>query len=268
MGRHPRFEGGVFMKPTALITGGTRGIGLGIAVSMAEAGYDLVLCGRRSAENVRDSIHRLEMAGANVHYIQADLGVRSDRDHLVDNAREIFEHLHVLVNNAGMAPRERNNILEATEESFEEIIRVNLQGPFFLTQLCARWMIQSQQSLSDYRGCIININSISATVASINRGEYCISKAGVAMATKLWAVGLAPHDIPTYEIRPGITKTDMTTHVKDHYDALIDDGLLLQPRWGSPEDVGRAALMLARGDLPYSTGQVLMLDGGLTVERL
>ena len=256
------------MKKTALITGGTRGIGLGIAEALADAGYDLILCGRRSEAQIADVIVNLSKAGVRVEYFQADLASPEDRDRLLQQARSAFDRLDVLVNNAGMAPRERNHILEASEACFEEVLRVNLQGPYFLTQQCARWMIESSKEGPSSSYCIININSISATVASINRGEYCISKAGVAMASKLWAVGLAPYDIPVYEIRPGITLTDMTAGVKERYDTLIAEGLLLQPRWGTPQDVGKAALMLARGDLPYSTGQVLMLDGGLTVERL
>lgn len=256
------------MNPTALITGGTRGIGLGIAEALAGAGYDLLLCGRRPESELTDTLGRLESRGVRVTYARADVGRTADRERLVDTARSALGRLDLLVNNAGMAPRRRTSILEATEASFEEVMRVNLQGPYFLTQRCAHWMIESAGEEGGSSGCIVNIGSISATVASITRGEYCVSKAGLAMATRLWAVALAPHGIPVYEIRPGLAATDMTAGVREKYDALIAGGLLLQPRWGTPEDVGRAVLMLARGDLAYATGQVITLDGGLTLERL
>jgi 3-oxoacyl-[acyl-carrier protein] reductase len=182
--------------------------------------------------------------------------------------RERMGRLHALVNNAGVAPRERRDLLEASEESFEWVMRTNLQGPYFLSQEAARWMIDQKKESADYAACIINVTSISAAVASVNRGEYCISKAGLAMATTLWAVRLAEYGIPVYDIRPGIIKTDMTAGVQAKYDALISEGLLLQPRWGQPADIGKAVAMLARGDLGYSTGQVLYVDGGFMVRRL
>jgi len=167
-----------------------------------------------------------------------------------------------------VAPRERADLLEASEESFERVLKINLQGPYFLTQAAARWMIDQKAGDPEGRFCVINISSISAHVASVNRGEYCISKAGVSMATRLWAVRLAEFGIPVYEIRPGIIATDMTAGVTEEYDRKIEEGLLLQPRWGWPEDVGRAAAMLVRGELAYSTGQVITVDGGLTARRL
>jgi 3-oxoacyl-[acyl-carrier protein] reductase len=176
--------------------------------------------------------------------------------------------LNILVNNAGIAPRERKDILEATEESFSELISTNLQGPYFLTQSVANWMISQQNKKADFKGCVVNISSISSTVASVNRGEYCIAKAGVSMATQLYAVRLADYNIPVYEVRPGIIYTDMTAAVADKYNKLISEGLMLQKRWGTPEDVGKAVLSLVSGDLPYSTGQVIMVDGGMSVQRL
>ncbi|MBA2482182.1 MAG: SDR family oxidoreductase, partial [Planctomycetes bacterium] len=143
-----------------------------------------------------------------------------------------------------------------------------LKGPYFLTQLAARWMREQRAADAAFAGCVINVSSVSATVASVNRGDYCISKAGIGMATQLWAARLAEFGLPVYEVRPGVIKTDMTAGVVEKYDKLISGGLLLQPRWGTPEDVGKAVLMLARGDLPYSTGQVIMVDGGLTAQRL
>jgi len=173
------------------------------------------------------------------------------------------------VNNAGVAPKERLDMFDTTEDSFEWVLGINLQAPYFLTQLAARRMIELKKADSAAFCAVVNVSSISATVASVNRGEYCVSKAGVAMATKLWADRLGEFDIPVYEIRPGVTKTDMTSGVADKYERLImEEGLCVQKRWGMPEDTGKAVAMLARGDLPYSTGQVIMIDGGLTIDRL
>jgi NAD(P)-dependent dehydrogenase (short-subunit alcohol dehydrogenase family) len=167
-----------------------------------------------------------------------------------------------------VAPKVRADILEATEESYERVMKINLQGPYFLTQAAANWMVEQQKADASFGGCIVNISSVSATVASTSRGEYCISKAGVSMATQLWAARLGEFNIPVYEIRPGIIQTDMTAAVKEKYDKLIGQGLLVQARWGVPEDIGKAVAMLARGDLAYSTGQVILVDGGQTVQRL
>jgi NAD(P)-dependent dehydrogenase (short-subunit alcohol dehydrogenase family) len=256
------------MKRVALITGGTRGIGLGIARSLAGEGFDLMLAGRKPLSEIAQVLDEVRALGASVAYCVTEVGFAADRTALLEATREVYGALHVLVNNAGMAPRVRAPMIDASESSFEEVLRVNLQGPYFLTQAAARWMIAQREADASFRGCIININSISAVAASIQRGEYCVSKAGLAMATRLWAVALAPYDIPVYELRPGLVKTDMTAGVTARYDALIAQGLLLQPRWGTPDDVGRAAAMLVRGDLPYTTGEALTLDGGLLLPRL
>jgi len=203
-----------------------------------------------------------------VLYCQADVADREARHRMLSAVQERFGRLNVLVNNAGVAPKVRADILEATEESYERVMRINLQGPYFLTQAAANWMIRQQRAAEGFEGCIVNVSSISATVASPNRGEYCISKAGLSMATRLWAARLGEVGIPVYEVRPGLIETDMTRPVQDRYDRLIAAGLLVQSRWGTPEDVGRAVAMLVRGDLPYATGQVLVVDGGLTLERL
>ena len=256
------------MRRAALVTGGARGIGLGISRSLAQEGYDLAICGVRAPGDVERVVHDLRSLGGEVVYIQADVADREARSLLVREAKTRLGRLQVLVNNAGVAPKERKDILEASEESFEWVFRVNAHGPYFLTQAIANWMIEQKRASSGYSGCIINISSISATVASVNRGEYCISKAAIAMASLLWATRLAEFEIPVYEVRPGIIATDMTAGVRPKYDALIEQGLLLQKRWGTPQDVGKAVAMLARGDLPYSTGQVVVLDGGMTVSRL
>jgi 3-oxoacyl-[acyl-carrier protein] reductase len=256
------------MKRIALVTGGARGIGFGVAQCLARDGFDLAVCGLRDEGAVAESLTNLRELGADVLYVSADVSDAAARRRLLDAVTRHFDRLHVLVNNAGIAPKVRADVLDATEESFESVLKVNLQGPYSLTQAVANWMIQQKKAASAWRGCIVNVSSISATVASVNRGDYCISKAGVAMATQLWASRLGEFDIPVYEVRPGVIKTDMTASVTAKYDKLFGEGLAIQRRWGQPEDVGKAVAALARGDLPYSTGQVIMVDGGLTVQRL
>ncbi|MEI6166093.1 MAG: 3-ketoacyl-ACP reductase [bacterium] len=256
------------MSKVALVTGGSRGIGMGVAQALARDGFDLCVCGMRAASEVTGVLAPLRETGREILYVKADVSLKADRENLVAEVRRHFGRLNVLVNNAGVAPSVRADILEATEESFERLIRINLQGPYFLTQAVANWMIEQKQASAAFTGCIINVSSISAAVASVNRGDYCITKAGVSMATKLFAARLGEYDLPVFEIRPGIIKTDMTSGVTTKYDKLIGEGLLLQARWGVPADVGRAAAMLARGDLAYSTGQVIMVEGGQTVQRL
>ena len=256
------------MNRCALVTGGARGIGLGISRALAREGLNLALVGRKPEDEVLAVLAELRGFGVEVIYCQGDISQSGDRQRALAAVRAAFGRLNVLVNNAGVPPKVRADLLEATEESFEWVLRVNLQGPYFLTQAVAREMIQARQQDPGFAACIVNVSSISATVASPARGEYCISKAGVSMATQLWAARLGEYDIPVYEVRPGVTLTDMTAVVKEKYDRLIEQGLCLQARWGQPEDVGKAVAMLARGDLPYSTGQVLMVDGGLTLPRL
>ncbi|GAK57535.1 short-chain dehydrogenase/reductase SDR [Candidatus Vecturithrix granuli] len=258
------------MKRVALITGGSRGIGFGIARCLAREGLDLAVCGTRSEEHVTEALDILRNLGSEVLYVQADVSEKAMRSAMLQAIRERFGRLHVLVNNAGVAPLERKDVLEATEESFERLIKINLQGPHFLCQEAANWMIIQKKAQPDFQGCIVNISSISSTVASVNRAEYCISKAGLSMSTKVWAVRLAEFGIPVFEVQPGVIQTDMTSApaVKARYEQLFAEGLTLQPRWGQPEDIGKAVAMLVRGDLPYSTGQVISVDGGMRVERL
>jgi 3-oxoacyl-[acyl-carrier protein] reductase len=251
-------------RKVALVTGGSRGIGLGVATALAESGFDLAINGRRDAAEVSDAVAALKSAGAQVLYLRGDVSDRQARAQMLEQMGQTFGRLDVLVNNAGVAPDVRADILDASEESFDRLISINLKGPYFLTQAVARWMIrQKQEQGENWRGCIVNVSSVSATVASVNRGDYCISKAGIAMATQLWAARLAEFAIEVYEIRPGIVATDMTAGVQEKYDRLIAGGLTVQKRRGTPQDVGRAAAMLARGELSYATGQVLHIDGGL-----
>jgi NAD(P)-dependent dehydrogenase (short-subunit alcohol dehydrogenase family) len=256
------------MSKIALITGGTRGIGLGIAIEFAKAGFDLALNGIRNLEAVQPVLEELEKFGVRVAYIKGDVANKEDRKNMLNAVIEHFGKINVLVNNAGIAPPERRDILEATEESFRYVMHVNLQGPYFLTQLIANQMIGLKKEFLEDFFCIINVSSVSATIASVNRGEYCISKAGIAMATKLWAARLGEFDIPVYEIQPGVIKTDMTSGVQAKYDQLFQNGLSIQQRWGLPSDVGKVATAMATGSMPYSTGQVIQVDGGMTVQRL
>ncbi len=257
------------MKKTALVTGAGRGIGLAVAEHLAAEGYDLVVMDIHEESIVAGAINALEAAGAEVLYCRADVTSADARARMLADARARFGRLDVLVNNAGVAPRVRADILEASEESFEWVMKVNLQGPYFLTQAVANWMVEQKQADAGFRGCIINVSSMSADVASPSRGEDCVSKAGMSMMTRLFAVRLGEFDIPVYELRPGIIKTDMTAVVTEKYDNLIfNEGILLQSRWGMPADIAKAAAMLARGDLAYSTGQIITLDGGYTVPRL
>jgi NAD(P)-dependent dehydrogenase (short-subunit alcohol dehydrogenase family) len=256
------------MAKTAIITGGGRGIGFGISRALASEGYQLVIAGVRPADQVGDALTELKSSAPAVHYCQADVSIAADRVKLIEETKKTFGRLDLLVNNAGVAPTVRADILQATEESFDRLISINLKGPYFLTQLAAKVMIEQKKSEPDFRGKIVSVSSVSATVVSTNRGDYCISKAGVGMATQLWAARLAEFGIDVYEVRPGVIATDMTAGVKEKYDAMFAGGLTLEKRWGQPEDVGKAVAMLARGDLPYATGQVMTIDGGLTQRRL
>ena len=255
-------------RRVALVTGGSRGIGLGIARCLARDEFDLVVNGLREPSAVEPALRELRDLGASVLYAQADVGDSASRARLLAAVGEGFGRLDVLVNNAGVAPRVRADILEAGEESFDHVMNVNLKGPYFLTQAVARLMVDERRANPERPLCIVNITSVSATLASTSRGEYCLSKAGLAMSTRLWATRLAEFAIPVYEVRPGIVATDMTEPVKDAYDRRIADGLVPQARWGLAEDVGRAVAMLAAGHLTYSTGAVILVDGGLTLPRL
>jgi NAD(P)-dependent dehydrogenase (short-subunit alcohol dehydrogenase family) len=260
-------------RRVALVTGGTRGIGLGIARALAREGWSLALCGIRAGSAVQSVVDDLRASGApEVAYWPADVGVHGDRSRLVQDVLTQFARLDALVNNAGKAPQVRADLLDASEASFEDLIRTNLQGPYFLTQQLARLLVESRSAgvpLADVRpGGIVFVTSVSAELASVNRGEYCVSKAGLAMAAQLFALRLAPHGIPVYEVRPGIIATDMTAKVREAYDQRIADGLVPEGRWGYPDDVGRAVAALLRGDVPYATGSVIHVAGGLQIGKL
>ena len=250
-------------RPVALVTGGTRGIGLGIARALARDGWDLVLSGVRPPDDIAPVVAELQQSGSRVTYLAADISSRDARASLAEQVRARHGALNALVNNAGRAPRVRSDLLEASEESFEELMRTNLQGPYFLTQELSRDMVARREADPSFRASIVFVTSVSADMASPNRGEYCVSKAGLSMAAKLFAVRLAAGGIPVYEVRPGIISTDMTAGVQAAYDQRIADGLVPERRWGTPDDVGSAVAALVRGDLPYATGSVINVDGGL-----
>jgi NAD(P)-dependent dehydrogenase (short-subunit alcohol dehydrogenase family) len=253
---------------SALITGGTRGIGLGIARALAGEAWNLALCGTRPERDVDGVIEELRRGGARVTYHTCDVAVAADRARLVDEVNAAHGTVNALVNNAGRAPRVRADILEAGEDSFEELLRTNLQGPYFLTQAIACDQAARKALDASFAASIVFVTSVSAEMASTNRGDYCVSKAGLSMAVRLFALRLAEHHIPVYEVRPGIIQTDMTAGVKDVYDRRIADGLVPEQRWGTPEDVGRVVAALLRGDAPYATGSVITVDGGLSLPRL
>lgn len=252
----------------AVVTGASRGIGRGIAVALGQAGWSVVINYRGNSVAAQEAADAVIAAGGRALIVQADIGVAADRDFLVRETMEKFGRLDLLVNNAGMAPRQRMDLLETTEASYDEVMGVNLKGPFFLTQKVAALMIDLLQQGVVNAPKIVNMGSVSAYTASINRGEYCISKAGLGMMTALFADRLAEFGILVYEVRPGVIDTDMTSVVKGKYDALIESGLTPVKRWGMPDDVARAVLAIAQGYLPFSTGEIINVDGGFHLRRL
>ncbi len=260
-------------RRVALVTGASRGIGRAIAIELGRIGYDVLINFRSNtaeAERARELVKAVTTEDARVEIYASDVASDDDRQRLVSHTREQFGRLDLLVNNAGVAPEQRVDILETSTESFDRLLNVNLKGPFFLTQLVARWMIEQKRSgaIENYTPAIVNIGSISAYAASPERAEYCVSKAGMAMMTKLFAVRLASEGINVYEISPGVIATDMTANVKEKYDKQIEYGLTPIKRWGTPEDVGRAVAAIAAGSFPFSTGEVINVDGGFHLRRL
>ncbi|MBV7331028.1 3-ketoacyl-ACP reductase [Chloroflexi bacterium TSY] len=255
-------------QKVALVTGAGRGIGRGIALALAEKGWSLVINYRSNATAAAETAQLAEAQGSQTLVVQANVAVAADQEQLVDETLAQFGRIDLLVNNAGMGPRIRLDILEVGEESYDEVMAVNLKGPFFLSQRVANTMIGLLEEAVIEDPAIINIGSISGYTSSPARGEYCISKAGIGMMTALFADRLAEYAINVYEIRPGIVETDMTSVVKEKYDALISDGLTPIRRWGQPDDVGRAVVAIAEGYLPFSTGEVINVDGGFHLKRL
>jgi 3-oxoacyl-[acyl-carrier protein] reductase len=256
------------MEKSALVTGGTRGIGFGIADALAKRGYNLAINGVREEREAAEALSQLRKYKVDVVYCRGNVGDAGDRKKVIEKAFSHFKSINVLVNNAGVAPKVRNHLLELTEEAYDYLMNINLKGTFFFTQEVSKRMIAEKNRNDDYGASIITITSVSVEAASVNRGEYCMSKAGLAMMTKLFATALADVNIPVYEVRPGIIETDMTSGVKEKYDTLIQGGLTLEKRWGKPEDIGKIVVALANGDIPYATGQVITPDGGMSIRRL
>ncbi len=265
------------MNQVALITGASRGIGRGVALELAKLGFGLVINFARNTaaaqQSAADCLAAARSKGKEIRVetCQADIARAEDRRRLIEFTRGQFGRLDLLVNNAGVAPEVRADILEANEESFDRLININVKGPYFLTQLAARWMIEEVEAglpPQPVHPKIITVSSISAYTASTNRGDYCVAKAALSMITPLYAARLAEYGIQVYEIRPGIITTDMTGPVKDKYDKLIGEGLTPIQRWGTPLDVGKAVTAIAQDLLPFSTGEVINVDGGFHLRRL
>jgi 3-oxoacyl-[acyl-carrier protein] reductase len=259
--------------PVVLVTGASRGLGRGIAIEAAAEGLSVAVNYASNAaaadETVQLCLQGAKHAEQRFVAVRGDISLRDDRAAILSSTLETFGRLDALVNNAGMAPRVRADLTETSEASFEELLRVNLQGPFFLTQAVANhWLAGAAASALPGGFKVIFVTSISADTASVNRGEYCISKAGLAMASQLWAVRLADQGVQVVELRPGIMATDMTAGVKEKYDALLASGLVPQRRWGTAEDVGKAVRAVLAGDFPFTTGDVIHLDGGFHIRRL
>jgi NAD(P)-dependent dehydrogenase (short-subunit alcohol dehydrogenase family) len=255
-------------KPVALVTGGSRGIGRGICLALAAEGYTVLINYNQNTDAAEKTKHMIERSGGQAEICQADIAAPEHRELLLDYCIETLGRLDLLVNNAGMAPPKRADILDMDDKSYDLVMKTNLKGPFFLTQQAARLMIQQLRNKVIPRACIINVSSISAYTASVSRAEYCVSKAGVSMMTALFAARLAEFGINVYEVRPGIIETDMTTAVRKKYDPLIKDGLYPIRRWGQPEDVAKAVAAIARGAFPFSTGEVINVDGGFHLRTL
>jgi len=255
-------------RPVALVTGGCRGIGRGIAAAVANFGMNVAVADWAEEDAAAEVKSLVTAAGAECLYVRTDVASPADRDRLVETLQATWDRCDLLVNNAGVAPLERKDLLEATEASFDRVVGINLKGPYFLTQKIANWMVAQRGEHADRPLRIVNIGSISAYTSSPGRGEYCISKAGVAMMTALYADRLAEHGIGVFEIRPGIIATDMTATVKEKYDRLIADGLTPIRRWGAPEDVAKVVVAIAEGRLDFSTGAAIGVDGGFHLRRL
>jgi NAD(P)-dependent dehydrogenase (short-subunit alcohol dehydrogenase family) len=259
------------MSPLALITGSSRGIGRGIALELARAGtHDLVINYAGNEAAARECKALCEEAcghARRVEMVQADISIPADRERMLNLVSQDFGRLDLLVNNAGVAPNVRADLLDAGEESFDRLININLKGPYFLTQKAAR-LIAKSDPIPGVARAVVNVTSISAYTVSTNRGDYCVAKAGLAMMTRLYAVRLAEFGIGVFEIQPGVIATDMTGAVKEKYDQLFANGLTPINRWGQPSDIGKAVVAVASGLFPYSTGQVFNVDGGFHIHRI
>lgn len=252
-------------RPRALVTGAGRGIGRAIALALSDAGFRVVVNDLPGSVELAETVDEIVKRGGEAKALPFDVSSVEEHARAVEEAWNVFDGIDCLVNNAGVSVKVRDDLLKVAPESYDRVMGVNLRGPFFLTQEVARRMISA--SSSSFRS-VITVSSINAELVSIDRGEYCLSKTGLSMMAQLFAVRLAEHGIGSYEIRPGVIRTQMTAVAKEKYDRLIGDGLTPIKRWGEPEDIGRAAVMLASGYLGYSTGEVVRVDGGLALRRL
>lgn len=258
-------------RPVSVVTGAGRGIGRGIAIELAKLGHAVAINYAGNAAAADECLQLVRAAGGDGFTVRADVASAADRTRLLTEVLAAYGRIDLLVNNAGVAPSVRADLLEASEESFDRLININLKGPYFLTQAVARQMIQQVQASPETafgRPRIVTITSISAYTASVNRGDYCVAKAGLGMMTALFAARLAEYGINVYEIRPGVIATDMTAGVQEKYDKLIEQGAWPIRRWGQPDDIGRAVAAIARGELPFSTGEVINVDGGFHLRTL
>ena len=256
-------------KPVAVITGASRGIGRAVAISLAAEGYDIAAIARSvDSEGMEYLESETSKMGAQFFPVGLDISCTSCQKEVVANILERYGRIDVLVNNAGVAPLQRNDVLDMTEESYERVLNINLKGPVFFAQKIAREMTWLKPQIDNYRPVIVFITSVSAEMSSVNRAEYCISKAGLSMASKVFADRLCGENILVFEVRPGIIQTDMTAKIKDKYDKLIGEGLVPQKRWGLPDDIARAVASIARGDWGFSPGMVFEISGGLNIHKL
>jgi NAD(P)-dependent dehydrogenase (short-subunit alcohol dehydrogenase family) len=256
-------------KPVAVITGASRGIGRSVAIALAAEGYDIAAIARSvDSEGMENLGPEVEKKGAQFFPVGLDISCTKCQPEVVGNILERYGRIDLLVNNAGVAPLQRDDVLEMTEESYDRVLNINLKGPVFFAQRVAKEMIWLKQQISDFRPIIIFMTSVSAVRSTTNRAEYCISKAGLSMASTVFADRLSKEGILVYEVRPGVIQTDMTTKIKDKYDKLINEGLVPQKRWGLPEDIGKAVASISRGDWNFSTGMVFEISGGLNILKL
>jgi 3-oxoacyl-[acyl-carrier protein] reductase len=256
-------------KPVAVITGASRGIGRSVAIALAAEGYDVAAIARSvDSEGMEILGQEVEKRGAQFFPVGLDISCTSCQKEVVANILERYGRIDVLVNNAGVAPLQRNDLLDMTEESYDRVMNINLKGPVFFAQKIAKEMIWLKPQINDYKPIIIFVTSVSSVLSSTNRSEYCVSKAGLSMASTVFADRLSKENILVFEVRPGVIQTDMTAKIKDKYDKLISEGLVPQKRWGLPEEIGKAVGSLARGDWNFSTGMVFEISGGLNIHKL
>jgi len=256
-------------KPVAVITGASRGIGRSVAIALAAEGYDIAAIARSvDSEGMENLGPEVEKRGADFFPIGLDISCTKCHKEVVSNILERYGRIDILINNAGVIPLQREDILDMTEESYERVININLKGPVFFAQKIAREMLWLKPQINNYKPIIVFMTSVSAVRSTTNRAEYCISKAGLSMATTVFADRLASEGILVFEVRPGVIRTDMTTKIADKYDKLINEGLVPQKRWGYPEDIAKAVASISRGDWNFSTGMVFEVSGGLNIHKL